>query len=220
MAKKLSQFDVEKDDWYYQKKLYINTRSSDSLYDELKEFRLELSKAFPDDDVDISKLMETAPEDEDYYRLRPRKEAQPKNGKNKSASSLLPLSEAAGFLDLKLSLLREQIELLKANLRNRKALHEKSQVEVYYELKRVKTDLQDLYGWRKGDKATVEMTRLELLRQLTALYREKRMNSLSHWKDVTFELRDLRQLVSEYKSLKSLTDMAGEAKGDGDALTA
>lgn len=78
--------------------------------------------------------------------------------------------------------------------------------------------MQDLYGWRKGDKATVEMTRLELLRQLTALYREKRMNSLNHWKDVTFELRDLRQLLSEYKSLKALTDMTGEAKGDVDAM--
>lgn len=99
MAKKLSQFDVEKDDWYYQKKLYVNTRSSDSLYDELKEFRLELSNAFPDDDVDLSKLMEIASEDEDYYRLRPRKAAQPKNSKNKSASPPLPLSEAAGFLD-------------------------------------------------------------------------------------------------------------------------
>jgi hypothetical protein len=43
MGKKLEQFDSEKDKWYYQPKIYVNRKDSDSLYNELKEFRISLA---------------------------------------------------------------------------------------------------------------------------------------------------------------------------------
>jgi len=215
MAKKLSQFDVEKDDWYYQKKLYVNTRSSDSLYEELKEFRAGLAKSNPDDS-DFKRLLEELYEEDDYSLLKKARKGQELPETN--LASPVPSAEAAGFLDLKLTLLREQIELAKANLRERKALYEKSRLDVYYEIKRVKRELQELYGWRKGEKATVDATKMELFRQMAALYREKRMNWLNHWKDLTIELRDLRALVAEYKSLKSLAGLA-DNEGDGNGVS-
>ena len=109
--------------------------------------------------------------------------------------------------------MRGQIEVSKANLRERKALYERSRLDVYYEIKRLKAELQELYGWRKGEKASVDASKMELLRQMAALYRDKRMNWLSHWKDLTAELRDLRTLVAEYKSLKALAGI-GELEGD------
>jgi len=217
MAKKLSQFDVAKDKWYAQPRLYVDTKSDDSLYEELKEFRSELSKTLPNDDAGLKRLLEDLYEEDDYAVLK-RARARPKcPTTGEVASPLPPSAEAAGFLDLKLSLLREQIELLKSNLRVRKALYEKARTDVYYEMKRVKTELQDLYGWRKGEKPTVDAVKMELLRQMAALYREKRMNGLNHWKDLTFELRDLRALVSEYKSLKALVGMA-DLEGNGDVM--
>ncbi len=44
MAKKLSQFDVAKDGWYYQPKIFINPKSAEALYDESLEFRSSLSR--------------------------------------------------------------------------------------------------------------------------------------------------------------------------------
>jgi hypothetical protein len=214
MAKKLSQFDVAKDEWYYQKKLYVNTRSTDSLYEELKEFRTGLAKSNPDDSG-FTRLLEDLYEEDDYALLKKARKTQERT--EASPVSSLPSTEAAGFLDLKLSLLREQIELAKANLRERKAIYEKSRLDVYYEIRRVKTELQDLYGWRKGEKATTDATKMELLRQMAALYREKRMNGLNHWKDLTIELRDLRALVAEYKSLKALVAVA-DIEGDGNGV--
>ena len=214
MAKKLSQFDVAKDEWYYQKKLYVNTRSSDSLYEELKEFRTGLAKSNPEDS-DFKRLLEDLYEEDDYALLKKAKKDRERPETN--AASSLPSTEAAGFLDLKLSLLRKQIELAKANLRERKAIYEKSRLDVYYEIRRVKTELHDLYGWRKGEKATTDATKMELFRQMAALYREKRMNGLNHWKDLTIELRDLRTLVAEYKSLKALVAVA-DIEGDGNGV--
>jgi hypothetical protein len=201
---------VEKDDWYYQKKLYINTRSSDSLYDELKEFRTGLAKSNPDDSG-FTRLLEDLYDEDDYALLKKARKIQERPETN--AVSLPPSAEAAGFLDLKLTLLREQIELAKANLRERKALYEKSRLDVYYEIMRAKAELHDLYGWRKGEKATIDATKMELFRQMAALYREKRMNGLNHWKDLTVELRDLRALIAEYKSLKALVGVADD-EGD------
>ncbi len=44
MNKKLAQFDAEKDEWYYQPKIYINPKSADILYSETVEFRSSLSR--------------------------------------------------------------------------------------------------------------------------------------------------------------------------------
>jgi hypothetical protein len=61
----LTQFDSEKDEWYYQDKIYIDPESSDSLYDELKEFRQSLSKE-QDDSFFIDRFNELLAEGQGY----------------------------------------------------------------------------------------------------------------------------------------------------------
>jgi hypothetical protein len=57
MRKKLGQFDVEKDEWSCQKKPYVNTRTPDSLDEELEEFRVAQSTG-DDGDVPFERLPE------------------------------------------------------------------------------------------------------------------------------------------------------------------
>lgn len=213
--KRLSSFDSEKDEWYYQEKLYVNTRTPDSLYEELKEFRAAPSGE-DNDDATFKRLMEDLYDEDERALLKKTRKENERAGTSVVACPP-PSVEALGFLDLKLSLLRGQIEVSKANLRERKALYERSRLDVYYEIKRLKAELQDLYGWRRGERATIDASKMELLRQMAALYRDKRMNWLNHWKDLTVELRDLRTLIAEYKSLKALASI-GELEGDGNDL--
>jgi hypothetical protein len=42
--KKLTKFEVEKDEWYYQPKIYINPKGADPLYSEAIEFKSSLSR--------------------------------------------------------------------------------------------------------------------------------------------------------------------------------
>ena len=69
MKKKLSSFDSEKDDWYYQKKLYVNTRTPDSLYEELKEFRAAQLRE-DDGDVPFKRLLEDLYEEDEHALVK------------------------------------------------------------------------------------------------------------------------------------------------------
>jgi hypothetical protein len=57
--------------------------------------------------------------------------------------------------------------------------------------------------------------RLEFLKQLAFLYREKLSNCLSYWKDSVFEKKDWRNLLLEYKSLSWTNDLAFEKRTGG-----
>ncbi len=63
--KKLTLFDSEKDEWYYQSKPYINPKSSNSIYYELKEIRVSLSKQNSYQSIEDNLLSEFSKEDKD-----------------------------------------------------------------------------------------------------------------------------------------------------------
>ncbi len=49
--KGLTQFDSEKDEWYYQSKIYLDRVDNPSLYDDLKDFRLSLAEDVENDAI-------------------------------------------------------------------------------------------------------------------------------------------------------------------------
>lgn len=62
-------------------------------------------------------------------------------------------------------------------------------------------ELRELKHWTLGNNASIEARRIHLEKELLQLEKEKRINNLSCWKDLLWLKKDLREAVSEYKSL-------------------
>ena len=212
MARKtLTKFDMEKDEWYYQPKIYIDRQDTDSIYNELKEFRLGINQGTEEELVEDNMLPEFSKEEDEQDR--PAKKLSKPPAEQNSQKTLNKPSKGGkedGFFDGKVVLLKEEIEDINRNLEERKKIEKESGYSIDFEIKEVKRHLHEIYTWKKGDKSTIEFIRMEFLKQLASLYREKRMNGLSFWKDNVFEKRDRRNLVFEYKELTWMDGLAFE----------
>ena len=207
--KKLTLFDVEKDEWYYQDKIYINPKNSNSLYYELKEFRVSLSNQTSDESMEDNLLPGFSKEETEQILKSLRSHFQKQDSKSILKNRLKP-GRTNGFFEDKLHTLREQIEQINRNLQERERMEREFNESIESEIKELNHQLHEISTWSKGDKATIEAIRLELLRQVRALNREKRVNRLNFWKDKVFELRDLRGVLFEYKSIKWMNELAFE----------
>lgn len=207
--KKLTLFDSEKDEWYYQPKIYINPKSNDSLYYKLKEFRVSLSKNASNELMEDNLLSGFSEEDKDKIKKGLRSHFQKQDSKS-ILKNKLKSGKTDAFFEEKLITLKEQIEQIKSNLQERSVIEKEFNDSINAEIEELNRQLHDISTWAKGDKATIEAIRLELLRQICTLNREKRVNSLNFWKDKVFELRDLRGLLFEYKSLRWMNELAFE----------
>lgn len=213
--KGLSDFDKEKDEWYYQPKIYVNRQDADSTYSELKEFRLGVNKEAEEELIDDRMVAEFSKEEQE----QPVKnlKGSPAEGQSQdSMGKLLEAVEVGGFFDGKIQILKDEIEDINRNLEKRAKIEKNSGVSIAYEIKEVKRYLHEIFTWKKGDKPTIEFIRMEFLKQLASLYREKRSNLLSHWKDSVFEKRDRRNLLFEYKSLFWTNDLVFEKRIGGE----
>ncbi|MGD2091534.1 MAG: hypothetical protein PVH61_35505 [Candidatus Aminicenantes bacterium] len=197
--KSLSSFDSEKDSWYYQEKIYIDPKSDDSLYNELKEFRQSLTKELDTgiNPVDYPDFFSEPEKDERNRRSTGNTPEEHSTGAASKGDSL----NTGGFFDGKLQLLREEIEDINRNLEERQTIEKQSEVSIDEEIEQVKQRLHDIYTWKEPSKQTIEFIRMDLLKQLASLNREKRQSGLGFWKDRVFEKRDRRNLLFEYKSL-------------------
>jgi hypothetical protein len=141
----------------------------------------------------------------------------PKDQDSKGAFLKEPVAvKADGIFEDKLKILKEEIEDINRNLDERAKLEAESAGTIDSEIREVERHLHEIYTWKKGDKSTIEFIRMEFLKQLGALNREKRMGRLNFWKDWVFEKRDRRCLVFDYKSLVWMNDLASEKpKGGG-----
>lgn len=213
-SKSLTQFDTEKDEWYYQDKIYINPKGVESLYSELKEFRQSLSKEGNDTFFIgcINDLLTQRKGDDEARKSTG--DIRIKDSKGISGKFEFDLN-SAGFFDEKLKVLKDEIEDINRNLEKREKIQKSSTDLIDTEIGEVKRQLHEIYTWKKGEKSTIEFIRMEFLKQLTALYREKRSNCLSFWKDSVFEKRDRRNLLLEYKSLCWTDELAIEKKIGG-----
>jgi hypothetical protein len=211
--KSLTEFDMEKDVRYYQDKIYINRQDSNTLYDELKEFRQSLSKEENDTFfIDCFNDLLTERQDDDEART-PTGEIRTEDSKGMSVRP--DDLNSGGFFDEKLKVLKDEIEDINRNLEERKKIEKISTDSIDSEIDEVKRQLHEIYTWKKGEKQTIEFIRMEFIKHLTALYREKRSNSLNLWKDSVFEKRDRRNLLLEYKSLCWTDELAFEKKTGG-----
>ena len=207
--KKLTLFDLEKDEWYYQPKIYINPKSSNSIYYEFKEFRVSLSKHNSNKIIEDDLLAVFSKEEKEQIIKSLRNHFQKQDSKSILKNKLKP-GRTNGFFEDKLITLKEQIEQINRNLIEREKMEKEFNSTINSEITELKRQLHEISTWTKGDKATIEAIRLELLRQICTLNREKRVNRLNFWKDKVFELRDLRGLLFEYKSLKWMNELAFE----------
>lgn len=199
MGKRLSEFDIEKDEWYYQEKVYINPKSSDPLYNELKEFRQSLTKEF-EDGLITGSLKEILTMDEPDEEIKKSKTLQ-RVEFSKSIENTPEALNSSGFFDEKLKILKDEIEDINRNLKERKLIEKTATYSIESEIKEVKRQLHEIYTWKQGEKSTIEFIRMEFLKQLASLYREKRQSGLGLWKDRVFEKKDRRNLLLEYKAL-------------------
>lgn len=218
--KTLTKFDMEKDEWYYQPKIYINRQDADSTYSELKEFRLNMDQRAEEELIEDNLLSEFSKEEEEQ-ECSTKKLSRPPAKQNfqKPLNKTLKDGKEDGFFDEKVNLLKDEIEDINRNLEKRKKIEKESGYSIDFEIKEVKRHLHEIYTWKKGDKSTIEFIRMEFHKQLASLYREKRMNGLSFWKDNVFEKRDRRNLVFEYKSLIWMDVFAFENRAGGNKKT-
>jgi hypothetical protein len=199
VKRRLSDFDMEKDEWYYQEKVYINPKSADSLYNELKEFRQSLTKEMEDGVIadNFKEILTMDEPEEAIKKLKvPERIEAPEGIKNRPEAL-----NSRGFFDEKLKILKDEIEDINRNLEERKLIEKTAADSIESEIKEVKRQLHEIYTWKQGEKSTIEFIRMEFLKQLASLNREKRQSNLEFWKDRVFEKKDRRNMLMEYKSL-------------------
>jgi hypothetical protein len=214
--KRLSQFDMEKDEWYYQPKIYVNRQDVDSTYSELKNFRLWGNQGAEDelmDDRMVAELSKKEPE----KRVKGLKVSPDEKQSQDSMGKVQETDGGGGFFDGKTQLLKDEIEDINRNLEKRAKIEKESGSLIDFEIKEVQRHLHEIYTWKKGDKSTIEFIRMEFLKQLASLYRERRSSCLSYWKDSVFEKKDRRNLLFEYKSLSWANDLAFEQRTGGES---
>ena len=207
VKKGLSDFDKEKDEWYYQPKIYINRKDSNSLYYELNEFRISLSNETSSEIIEDNLLSELSKEETEESTKKLQGHSQEQDSKS-TLNKNLEDGKAGGFFEDKLKILKDEIEDINRNLEERKGIEKISTDSIESEIKEVKRQLHEIYTWKQGEKSTIEFIRMEFLKQLASLNREKRQSGLGFWKDRVFEKRDRRNLLLEYKSLDWMDALA------------
>jgi len=206
MNKKLTLFDVEKDEWYYQPKIYINHRSEDDLYSETIEFRSSLSR-------DMSRKFL---EDLDSFL---EEDDEPKKGKSKSRknnnSGIGRLLRSNGklkkpvisFFSDKARVLKEEIEKINQDMDKRKKIHKEAQCNIKKDAKEVERLLFEISLYSPGTKHSIDIRRIDLERESLGLGKELRLSRISLWKDLVFLRRELREILFEYSALQRMAEL-------------
>ena len=202
MKKKLSAFDSEKDVWYYQPKIYIDTKSADALYEEKTEFRSSLSRELAKKVVDSLDVL--LDEDEKGEKVKRKGEANfagilKANGKIRKP--------VVSFFADKARVLREEIEKINAEADERRRLHSEMKSMIEADLKEVKRLLSEISLYAPGTKHSIDLRRIELEREMLSLRKERRLAEISLWKDLVLLRREMREIVFEYQALKRMAEL-------------
>jgi len=207
MRKKLSSFDSEKDEWYYQPKIYINPKSADPLYDESLEFRSSLSR-------DLSKKIVSHLDSLLENGNNERKNGKPKrrNGDNSGMATLLKANgkirrPVISFFSDKAKVIKEELERLNNYLEMRKAIHERSVENIREDVEALKRFLKEISLYAPGTKHSIDIRRLDLEREVLGLRKEQRISEISLFKDVLFLRNTQREMVFEYQALKRMAEL-------------
>jgi len=213
MKKKLSSFDSEKDEWYYQPKIYINPKSTEILYDESLEFRSSLSR-------DLSKKIVSHLDSLLENGNGERKNGKPKrsNGDDSGMGALLKANgklrkPVISFFSDKAKVLREEMEKINADVEERRRLHKETKEAICADSKEIRRLLQEISLYAPGTKHSIDLRRIELEREMLDLKKELRISGLSLWKDVVMLRRELREIIFEYQALKRMAELLENGGG-------
>jgi|GEM_PF-748487 len=214
--KKLTQFDSEKDEWYYQPKIYINSKSSDSLYSELTEFRSslsrDLSKKFVDD-LDLNSLLGNEIE---FKGKKLKSRNKNNSGMGKLLKDNLKLKKpVVTFFSDKAKVLKEEIDRINQDMEERKKILKEFQELIQKDKKDINRLLHEISLYSPGTKHSIDIRRLDLEREIIGLRKELRISKLSLWKDLIFLRRELREIIFEYQALKRMGELV-ENGGNND----
>ena len=202
MRKKLSSFDSEKDVWYYQPKIYIDTRSADALYEEKLEFRSSISRQLAQKVVDnLEALL-----DEDEKGGKAKRKGEGNFAGILKANGKIRKPVVSFFTD-KARVLREEIEKINAEADERKRLHSEMKSMIEADLKEVKRLLAEISLYAPGTRHSIDLRRIELEREMLSLRKERRLAEVSLWKDLVFLRREMREIVFEYQALKRMAEL-------------
>ena len=213
MSKKLTLFDSEKDEWYYQPKIYINHKSIDDLYSETVEFRSSLSR-------DMSKKflseLDSLLEGEDSSKISKSKRTKHKPGLGKHLNNYKLRMPVISFFADKARVLKEEIEKINLDMELRRKIFRESLCLIKKDKKEIKRLLHEISLYSPGMKHSIDIRRLDLEREITGLRKELRISKLSLWKDLVFLRREFREIIFEYQALKRMGELVenGEKKDD------
>jgi hypothetical protein len=215
MAKKLSQFDTAKDEWYYQPKIYINPKSAEALYDDSLEFRSSLSRDLSKKIVShLDSLLENGNGERKPGKLKRR------NGNDSGMGALLKANgkirrPVISFFSDKAKVLKEEIEKINADVEQRKRLHKETKEDLCADSKEIRRLLQEISLYAPGIKHSIDLRRIELEREMLGLRKESRMAGLSLWKDVVMLRRELREILFEYQALRRMAELVENGGKNG-----
>lgn len=209
MKKKSTNSNLEKEEKDNLTEFYPGQNDDDSLYNELKELRESLSKEFSYRAIRENSIPGFSKEEPEKTPQSPGSDSQGKGSKSILKNSSEPL-KTVGFLEDKLEILKDEIEDINRNLEGREKIEKDFNDLLDAEIEELRRQLYEIPTWQKGDKKNLEFIKLELFRQICSLSREKRLNKLNFWKDKILEKRERRNLIFEYKSLKSMNDIGEE----------
>jgi hypothetical protein len=213
MKKKLSSFDSEKDEWYYQPKIYINPKSADILYDESIEFRSTLSRDLSKKFVDgLDSLLDNG----NIKKNGKMKKRQNENGQGFGAllkNNGKIRKPVISFFSDKAKVLKEEIEKINQDTEERKRLHIEFQDFIQADCREIKRLLHEISLYSPGMKHSIDIRRLDLEREMLGLRKEMRISKLSLWKDIVFLRRELREIIFEYQALKRMAELVENGGG-------
>jgi hypothetical protein len=212
MKKKLSSFDSEKDEWYYQPKIYINPKSADILYDESIEFRSSLSRDMSKKFLENLDSMLEEEDESEKGKSKRRKNNNSGLGKILNGNQKLRKPVISFFSD-KAKVLKEEIEKINQDMAAREKIHKEAEACMQKDAKEVSRLLHDISLYSPGTSHSIDMRRMDLERELLLLNKELRIGKISLWKDIVFLRRELREIIFEYQALKRMAELVENGGG-------
>ena len=215
MNKKLTMFDTEKDEWYYQPKIYINHKTTDELYSDTVEFRSSLSRDMSRKFLENLDSILEEEEDVDKGKTKKRNNKNSELGKHINENHKLKKPVISFFSD-KAKVLKGEIEKINQDMNERRQIHKDSTCHVKKDLKDTERLLQEISLYAPGTKHSIDIRRMDLEREIIGLRKELRISRLSLWKDLVFLRRELREIIFEYQALKRMAELVENGDGGHD----
>lgn len=213
MRKRIVEFDSEKDEWYYQPKIYLNPKSADPLYSETIEFKSSLSR-------DMSKKFL---DDLDSFLEEEGESKTGSSGKRKNNNSGFgkPLKNngklrrpVISFFSEKAATIEAEIRKINQDMEIRKKIHKECQCKIKKDRKEIERWLKEISLYSPGTRHSIDLRRQDLERTLISLSKEQRFTKLNLWRDLVSLRRELRELTLELSALKRIAELVENGGGD------